>query len=477
MSDTAIIDIWRKRVATAVWLRQLCVWSAGYLFIWGTVALVLRVGWEVPPTRLWWGGPGLVVVALATGIWAWRRRPSRDTARAFLDRQNHAGGLLMSHRAAGHEAWAKRVGGLDAPAVRWQKRVPLITGALAAAFGLAALYVPLPEAAASQHTLDVSRSVEALEEQVKLLEEEKVLDSPEAEQLREQLSQVAEKAKGYDPAKTWEALDHLAEDVERTADEAAELARQRRAEAAAAAALSEALRQGGDPLEAERLGQAMQALAELTEMAGGEPTLDGAALPEDLQDLLDRAGLAAGELPMAGLSPEMLEKLAEAMRGREQELAEMLEALAEAGLGEGAGELGELAEIDPSALLEVLEGEGQCDGQGVLTACAGIRAGRGGISPGPGHAEMVWKDPSAEEGVSFTPELLPPTARDPRDAQMIGTSRATPQPPEDAQGSTGGALTGTRTDGGSANQITVLPRHRGAVQRYFDRSREADPAP
>ncbi|MEL7089148.1 MAG: hypothetical protein AAGL98_12020, partial [Planctomycetota bacterium] len=202
----------------------------------------------------------------------------------------------------------------------------------------------------------------------------------------------------------------------------------------------------------------------------------GFPLPAGLAEALAQSGLDA-----SSLDPEMLRELAEAMGDRQAELQEMLDALAEAGLGVGVGEGAgsgdgsSLAEIDPGELLEWLESTGECDGEGVLKACAGIRAGRGDIIRGPGHAEMVWQDPSSKEGVEFTPELLPPSRmRELRDARMLGTSRGTPQDLDDAAGSVGGALTHTAADGGSAIDTVVLPRHRGAVQRYFERTGDAE---
>ena len=130
-------------------------------------------------------------------------------------------------------------------------------------------------------------------------------------------------------------------------------------------------------------------------------------------------------------------------------------------------------EIDPEALKEFLAGEGAPgtgDGQEMLRLMQGLVPGRGGITRGPGHAEMIWKDPASEEGAAFDPQVLPPArARDLADAQKLGVSRTTPQTEADAAGSAGGALTGTASGGGSAAEAVVLPRHRGAVERYFDR--------
>jgi hypothetical protein len=462
----ASAESWRQRVFRVTWARLAVRGSAGYVFAWGAVALVGRgVRGESSP-GWWWGAAGLAVVVAAAGVVAWRRRPTVERAVALLDRENRFGGLLMASQAEGWTPWAARTAEARLPRLRWRGGPSFGALAAAAVFTLACLLVPMPGPAGAQAAMDVSRSVAQLQQQVEVLEDENLLESPEADRVREALDRIEQDAKGEAPSKTWEALDHLADRVEQAADESVELAERRMTESSAAAALAEALKQGGDTLDPAQRGAAMSALSELTQRALGEPTLDGMQLPEGLAEALGEAGLDA-----SSLSPELLEQLAEMMQGREAELQEMMEALAEAGLCENPGSgSGELVEIDPSELLDWLAeaGNGECEAAAVLKVCAGV--GRGGINRGPGHAEMVWGDPSSKENVSFDPEVLPPARlKEMRDAQMIGTSRGTPQPEDDATGSAGGALTNTRAGGGSAAVTTVLPRHRGTVQRYFER--------
>jgi hypothetical protein len=55
-----------------------------------------------------------------------------------------------------------------------------------------------------------------------------------------------------------------------------------------------------------------------------------------------------------------------------------------------------------------------------------------------------------------------------KETQIQAITRGTPgkETPGDAMS---GALEGAAGGGGSANSQVVLPRHRGAVERYFDR--------
>ena len=60
-----------------------------------------------------------------------------------------------------------------------------------------------------------------------------------------------------------------------------------------------------------------------------------------------------------------------------------------------------------------------------------------------------------------------------KDSEVSGISKAIPQTGKEKVGeATSGALKGAKSGGGSANTQVVLPRHRGAVERYFDRPAE-----
>ncbi len=124
-----------------------------------------------------------------------------------------------------------------------------MTLVLAGCFLIAALVVPMPASSRARAAMDVSRSLDELRDQVEVLEQERILPTPEADRVRDAMQQIGEEATGRDPAKTWEALDHLADQLDQAGDDASELARQRQEEAAGAKALAEALQQGGEAPE------------------------------------------------------------------------------------------------------------------------------------------------------------------------------------------------------------------------------------
>ena len=54
-----------------------------------------------------------------------------------------------------------------------------------------------------------------------------------------------------------------------------------------------------------------------------------------------------------------------------------------------------------------------------------------------------------------------------KDAQLVGISRSAPEVTGDKETASAGALAGAEAGGGAANVQQLLPRHKGAVQRFF----------
>lgn len=456
VSEDLISDIFRAAV-----LRWGVLLSTGYLLLWGVTTLITRFATGVDSALWWYGGFGLIAVWLVACVLAWRERPDPQQARAVVDDRRKLGGLLMAHDMEGFDIWAQRLSAPTPLRVRWRGGQTLAALGLSAVFLVGAVLAPIPESEASAIAMNVQRTIDSLEDRVQVLEEEQIIDQPEAEAIRDDMAKVADDAMGDDPSRTWEALDHMGEQIDKTAAEAADEALRKMEDAAAAEALAKAMQQEDGRLTQEQLSSAMQALSELTQQAIGEDMMANMS-PEMAKSLSEAAA--------AGLDAETLEKLAQMMQGQQADLKEMFEALKDAKLIEG--KLSDIDyDLDPAELLEWLENQGECDAAAICKACKGAYASRGGINRGPGHVEMLWKDPSSKEDTSFDPQVLPPSRmRDMEDARLMGVTRAAPDSEPAGGNSAGGALTGVTSAGGSAETVPVLPRHRGAVQRYFQRS-------
>src|SRR5262249_45454394 len=100
------------------------------------------------------------------------------------------------------------------------------------------------------------------------------------------------------------------------------------------------------------------------------------------------------------------------------------------------------------------------------------KGGEDGIRRGPGEAPLTWGKPGSEASDKFKEEVLPPGA-----LASLKSSPASPPservaqtvPPKPDGPASSGALRGSAAGDGSANTETILPRHRAAVERYFER--------
>src|SRR5262249_45557171 len=95
--------------------------------------------------------------------------------------------------------------------------------------------------------------------------------------------------------------------------------------------------------------------------------------------------------------------------------------------------------------------------------------GKGGVDRGRADAAMTWTDGTSEKDAKFKEKVLPPSAvAGLNDSQLVGLSATAPT--VDPNGVVAhGALNNTASGGGSAYTQTILPRHKGAVRRYFER--------
>src|SRR5215470_10823610 len=215
-----------RRLALLLAFKQSLAFITIWCFIWGVAALVLRAASATPRKPLLWGAMGIAIAIGAGAALARKQLPSRGSVRALLDNRNDCGGLLMADADADLGAW--RMPEIALPRLRWRKARAI--GLLAASFAFVAISLLAPVRFATinaAHPMDVSREVENLSAQIEALKEAQVIEEAKAEALEQKLEELSQEASGEDPAKTWEALDHLNDAVEKTAKEAAESANAR----------------------------------------------------------------------------------------------------------------------------------------------------------------------------------------------------------------------------------------------------------
>jgi hypothetical protein len=227
---------------------------------------------------------------------------------------------------------------------------------------------------------------------------------------------------------------------------------------------AEALARLGQQMDAQLLDELGRELAQLLEQMLREH-------PELAQQMA--GGMGQGQ----PLTPEQLDALLKALKEGRLDLRRMLEALADANMAdpEALKLADRLGEIDPQALIDFLNSQcegGKCNAASLASMLCEM-PGSGGISRGPGAAPMIHGPESTPDGVSFKEKVLPPgQVAALKDSQMLGVTQDAPELDADAQASAGGALDTATAGGGSAVRHPVLPRHQGAVRRYFDREQQ-----
>lgn len=471
--DAVAVDArtFRKRIGAILVLdRGMRGFTGGAVFA-GVLVLVLRIVSDQPSVvRLVQMSAAILAAATAVAtLTVWRRIPSLDACVAALDAASQAGGLFMAAKATGAGAWP--VPARQMPTVRQTAARRARTGAaLSAAFVVLAL--SLPEAAFPRMDKATRLSIDTLVgkemERAAQLEAADLLPEETAAALTNELARLSETGDATDPARVLEALDHIAEDLGRVAEEEAMGIVEERtaiqATHALAESLSEALSTGTlSPEDLSRLAEAMDTL--LASMPASE------ALRSELQALSDAHAGA--------LSPEMLKALSERLRNADALAAGKLAKLADLRLvdperlrkcrgGECRGGSCTNATACAAALEDMLSGNDECaEAAAMLAACA--RPGTGGISRGRGDAPLTWTDPASRGNAGFRDEALSPNRLpDASQSQLQGLSASAPEVSDTAATVTPGALADGGTATGTITPAALLPRHREAVRRYFN---------
>jgi hypothetical protein len=437
-------------------LRATVQMATVWFFVWGIVILALRFfGRE---SALWLGvGLGGVVPVMGLAVWrANRQRAAFTHIRANYDRLNGCGGIIMAEEAADMSAWVGQLPEAAVPRFRWQSGRALFFLGVSALFGATALLLPERLAHfAGRRPLEIGQVVGQLQAEVKTLAQEKILDEKKEKDLQKQLNQLQKDSLGYDPDKTWEALDHI---------------KQSNAEEAKQAA-AEALTKTDKLTEAETMAAAMEDAA-----ASGMSEATASQAAQDLASMLNAAkleeGLLNGKIPpellssLNGLNKQQLEKLLQAIKFNKSSL------------GRTVTNLANLKMIDAS-LLSQCEHAGQCHNPNALAeylssctnACNEAECWslcRAGLARGGPGAPMTWADGASERDLKFQEHALPPAARL-SDAQLIGVSKSAPPLTSGDAAPSHGALDNAAASGGAAHMQFILPEQRQAVRTFFNR--------
>jgi hypothetical protein len=428
-----------------------------WLFVWGVVVLALRF---FGTKNILWLTFGLIGIAPLALLAAWRAKKERASfsrIRASYDHLNACGGLIMSEETADISGWLAQLPEAAVPKFRWHNGRALFFLVVSALFVAVALLLPERIANfAARHPLEIGQIVDQLHAEVNLLKQEKIIDSQKAADMQKQLSQVQNDSLGYDPSKTWEALDHIKQSDSDEAQQAAQEALNKTASMTQAETLAKAMEQAADSgMDATTASQAAQDLASMLNSAKLEDGVLNAKVPPELL-----AGLN-------GLNKEQLDQLMQVLEANKGLLSMTMSNLAN------------LKMIDPATLAQ-LQAAGQCNNPGALAqylaSCTNgcdmamlfMQQGKGGPGRGGPAAPMTWNSGASEKDLKFQEHALPPASHL-DNAQLVGVSKATPQLSGNDVIAQHGALNDAAANGGSARSQVILPEQRQAVQNYFKR--------
>jgi hypothetical protein len=84
---------------------------------------------------------------------------------------------------------------------------------------------------------------------------------------------------------------------------------------------------------------------------------------------------------------------------------------------------------------------------------------------------LTWGKPNSEEGFKFQEHVLPPGALDALKSTPLQETHGGGEVihKKSSEAASSGALREAAAGSGSANTQVILPRHRAAVERYFER--------
>jgi hypothetical protein len=462
----AVHELQRRIGHSLIWHHMLN-WGAVWGFLWGTAILFLRATTHISPLLFLWGAVILPPVMLAAAWYALRRVPPESQVSALLDWQNQCGGLLMAGQEGELGNWQERLPELCIPEIRRRDNRGAILLLASAVFVAAGFLVPQRFVGTALHQLDIGEEVKTLEEKMETLAEEKILASPKAEAFKKRLQQLAQEAKGEEPAKTWEALDHLENTMKKAAEEAAQKTLQNTEKLNQAEALAQALMESGANMDEKLLQEAMAELGEMVKQAIKENEAASKYLGEQTMQN-DQNGK---------LNKEQMKALVAAMQQGKRDNQKKLEKLCRNGMCNNKNlDLNkQLGKCDGSSLSEFLQQNTQNmtmkQMQAMELSKDGKKFGRGGVDRGGDPVPMVFGEGSKEDGAKFKEEALPPASLEAlKDSERTGISTSAPDVEKTETQS--GALNNSQTAGGSAVTQTILPRHRQAIKQYFARTGE-----
>ena len=221
----ASVGAYYRSIRNRIFLREAAAYCAASLFLGGGIALFWRLA--IPGARrlpMILLSIGLVIAAAATAMYRTTRlAPSKRRLVVWLDARIGGGGFLASSLETDCSAWADRIRVPQKPGrllkfsaasllalFTASRLLALLAGAV---FLPAALLVDTGRADKDFDLLDTREEIENLKKDIEVLEREPLIRKEEVAEIREALEKIQAESKSTDPARTFEALDAIRDQI------------------------------------------------------------------------------------------------------------------------------------------------------------------------------------------------------------------------------------------------------------------------
>ncbi|MDR1923280.1 MAG: hypothetical protein LBQ66_02805 [Planctomycetaceae bacterium] len=257
---------------------------AVFLFLWGTVLLVFRVG-GVDTGILSYCLSLVIFIPLCAIIFAVRRIPHEGKLVSIIDKENGAGGLVMSSFETDIGNWSEQVKTLNAPVVRWIPNRAIGLFLSAVLFAITSFLLPISVISDQlPRRLNIDDQVNRMTTQLDTMEKEKLLEQVEVESLKRELKLLQKEADGLGPIKTFDALDTLSDKMNREVAKTVQDAGENAKSLAEAESLMKKVKEVSQTIDAQTSKSLMEGLAESMENMFAENKQLADALQDELDD-------------------------------------------------------------------------------------------------------------------------------------------------------------------------------------------------
>ncbi|PKL49930.1 MAG: hypothetical protein CVV42_04530 [Candidatus Riflebacteria bacterium HGW-Riflebacteria-2] len=474
-----------------------------YNFVAGFLFLLLRQLRLASIDFIGFSLAGIPVCLLAALAVACRCQLEEGRAMALLDSHNRSGGLLLAEFETGDRSWNRRHGSFTPPRLHLNLNRRWPAWLVSLLFIALSVTIPVRQVAGDRDPrLDLKEMQQTATAQVEALKEAGLIDEKKADELKETIEQITAASDRNDPSKTFEAFDQLQEKMRKDSATGAEKMLSEQEDLQTLQSLTDQLKNADSP---EKMRQAIDALREKLEQCG----MDAAAMKQPGSDSLEEKMQQAGS-GAAGASEaatEAAQQLQDYMQQRAEEMRAAAEKLVKARLldrktyeklkQEGRLRPATEADLAPGSGADLViapadvggesgdESGGESGGESgdgkpgsgsqggqpglmVVEPMSGSPSGQAGRDGGT--APLNFSRQSSEHSLKFKDEALPtPASADLQDSVAIGMAISAPQVETSAGQSSSGPVDWQKSDKSGGESDVILPRHRSAVKRYFER--------